>query len=94
MIAVADTSPIVYLVLIEEIELLPVLFTEVVVPLGVAAELSEPRAPEALRRWWDEPLGWVMLWMRHATRGELRVEAVQRRGWVREVRTRASSAGT
>ncbi len=62
--------------------------------LGVAAELSEPRAPEALRRWWDEPLGWVMLWMRHATRGELRVEAVQRRGWVREVRTRASSAGT
>lgn len=59
MIAVADTSPIVYLVLIEEIGLLPALFTEVVVPSGVAAELSDSRAPEALRRWWAEPPGWI-----------------------------------
>ncbi len=59
MIAVADTSPIVYLVLIEEIGLLPALFTEVVIPSGVAAELSDPRAPKALRQSWGEPPGWI-----------------------------------
>ena len=59
MIAVADTSPIVYLVLIGEIELLPALFAEVVIPSGVAAELSDPRAPAPLKDWWREPPAWI-----------------------------------
>lgn len=59
MIAVADTSPICYLVLIGEIELLPALFTEVVIPEGVAVELSHPRAPAPLKDWWQEPPAWI-----------------------------------
>lgn len=45
MIAVADTSPLCYVVLVGEIDLLPALFSEVLVPPGVAAELSDHRAP-------------------------------------------------
>lgn len=59
MIAVADTSPISYLVLIGEIELLPALFTEVIIPPEVAAELSHPRAPALLKHWWQEPPAWI-----------------------------------
>lgn len=59
MIAVADTSPLTYLVLIGEIELLPALFAEVVIPPAVAAEVADPRAPEPLRTWWQEPPSWI-----------------------------------
>jgi len=59
VIAVADTSPICYLVLIGEIELLPELFTEVVIPPGVAAELSDARSPAAVKEWWRDPPSWI-----------------------------------
>ena len=39
MIAVADTSPVCYLILIGEIDLLPKLFSQVLVPEAVLAEL-------------------------------------------------------
>lgn len=61
MIAVADTSPLSYLVLIDEIELLPALFAEVVIPPGVAAEVADPRAPKPLRTWWQEPPSWIRI---------------------------------
>lgn len=61
MIAVADTSPICYLVLIGEVDLLPALFAQVLVPPGVAAELSDLRAPAALRDWWNEPPPWIRI---------------------------------
>jgi predicted nucleic acid-binding protein len=61
VIAVADTSPICYLVLIGEIELLPTLFTEVLVPPGVAAELSDRRAPAPVRAWWEAPPPWIRI---------------------------------
>ena len=44
MIAVADTSPICYLILIGEIDLLPKLYTEVLVPPAVVEELANGRA--------------------------------------------------
>jgi predicted nucleic acid-binding protein len=59
VIAVSDTSPVCYLVLIGEIGLLPALFTEVVVPPAVAAELSDPRTPAVVREWWQEPPAWI-----------------------------------
>jgi len=46
MIIVADTSPINYLVLIKEIEILPKLYGKVVVPGTVREELLRPVAPE------------------------------------------------
>lgn len=59
MIAVADTSPLCYLVLIGEIDLLPALFSEVLVPPGVAAELADARAPEAVQAWWKDRPAWL-----------------------------------
>lgn len=61
MIAVADTSPISYLILISEIDLLPTLFKEVFVPPAVAAELSDARAPEAVSRWSANPPSWLRI---------------------------------
>lgn len=61
MIAVTDTSPLCYLVLIGEIDLLPALFSEVLVPPGVAAELADSRAPAAVKEWWKQPPGWIRL---------------------------------
>ena len=42
---IADTEPINYLVLIGNIDLLPVLFETVILPSAVEAELSDPDAP-------------------------------------------------
>jgi predicted nucleic acid-binding protein len=50
MIVVADTSPINYLVSIDEIGVLPALYGRVIIPQAVRDELSRDRAPEAVRR--------------------------------------------
>ena len=54
MIAVADTS-ICYLILIGEIDLLPKLFSQVLVPEAVLAELLHKDAPPAFRSWASNP---------------------------------------
>jgi len=51
MIVVCDTSPVNYLVLIDEIDLLPQLFTAVVLPAAVLAELQHPRTPPRAASW-------------------------------------------
>ena len=61
MITVADTSPICYLLLIGEIELLPTLFGEVVIPNAVAEELHHPLAPAVLREWLELPPAWLQV---------------------------------
>jgi predicted nucleic acid-binding protein len=50
-VVVADASPILYLHLIGEIELLPALFAEIHLPVTVYNELCHTRAPEAVREW-------------------------------------------
>jgi predicted nucleic acid-binding protein len=59
MIVVADTSPICYLLLIGEIDLLRVLFGKVIVPQAVCDELSVEGAPEVLRAWIAQPPEWI-----------------------------------
>jgi predicted nucleic acid-binding protein len=59
MIAVADTSPICYLVRIGEIDLLPKLFSQVVVPQAVLAELLHEDDPEAVRSWASNLPSWI-----------------------------------
>lgn len=59
MIVVCDTSPVNYLVLIDEIDLLPQLFTTVVLPAGVLAELQHPRTPPRVASWAHELPPWV-----------------------------------
>lgn len=59
MKVVSDTSPICYLLLIGEIELLPALFGRIYVPEIVAAELKHPKAPSNLQSWMGRPPAWL-----------------------------------
>jgi predicted nucleic acid-binding protein len=59
MIVVADTSPVNYLVLIDEIELLPFLFGHVLLPQAVLQELQHSRTPEKVRQWIAAAPAWL-----------------------------------
>jgi predicted nucleic acid-binding protein len=61
MIVIADTSPINYLVLIGEIEVLPKLYDSILIPPSVRNELLHPRAPEPVRRWISQPPEWLQV---------------------------------
>lgn len=50
MICISNTSPINYLILIDQIELLPSLYGEVILPQAVVTELQAPKTPENVRR--------------------------------------------
>jgi len=59
MIVIADTSPINYLILIGEIEVLPQLYGRVLVPPAVYDELKRPRAPETVLSWMAVSPSWL-----------------------------------
>jgi len=59
MIVVADTSPINYLILIEEIDILPKMYGRVVVPQTVREELVRGSAPQLVRSWVDHLPIWL-----------------------------------
>jgi predicted nucleic acid-binding protein len=59
MIVVADTSPINYLILIKEIEILARMYGSVVIPRAVREELLRPSAPEVVRTWIGELPTWL-----------------------------------
>ena len=61
---IADTGPINYLVLIGNIDLLPVLFEKVILPSAVQAELTDPDVPPSVRNWIADPPAWIDV---HAT---------------------------
>jgi predicted nucleic acid-binding protein len=58
-LVIADTGPINYLVLIGNIDLLPVLFEKVILPSAVRAELIDPDAPPSVRNWIADPPAWL-----------------------------------
>jgi predicted nucleic acid-binding protein len=58
-LVVADTSPLRYLVQIDQIELLPRLFEKVFVPSIVCDELRHPSAPEVVRDWIGSGPKWL-----------------------------------
>jgi predicted nucleic acid-binding protein len=60
-IVVADTSPILYLHLIGETELLPRLFAEIHLPAAVYNELCHPAAPQAVRAWALTKPAWISI---------------------------------
>ena len=59
MVVVADTSPINYLVLIGQIDLLARLYTRILIPPAVLAELKHPLAPQPVRNWADNAPLWL-----------------------------------
>jgi len=63
---IADTGSVNYLVLIGNIDLLPVLFERVILPSAVQAELTDPDAPPSVRNWISDPPSWLQV---HETPG-------------------------
>jgi predicted nucleic acid-binding protein len=59
MIVVADMGPLHYLVLIGAKHILPQLFTRVLTPPAVIAEMNHPDTPEPVRKWAASPPGWL-----------------------------------
>jgi predicted nucleic acid-binding protein len=56
---VADTSPLVYLVLIDHVDILPQLFETILVPDPVHTELRNPLAPTLIQNWAASLPSWV-----------------------------------
>jgi predicted nucleic acid-binding protein len=61
MIVVSDTSPINYLLLINQIELLPHLYQQVLIPDVVHNEMMHPDAPSVLQQWIATPPPWLVV---------------------------------
>jgi predicted nucleic acid-binding protein len=59
MIVVGDTGPLNYLMLIGQVDVLPSLFSRVVIPRAVAGELASGSAPEVVLRWVETPPMWL-----------------------------------
>jgi predicted nucleic acid-binding protein len=59
-VVVADAGPLNYLILTETIDVLPVLFQQVVAPEVVRAELLHGNAPARVRAWADDPPEWMV----------------------------------
>jgi predicted nucleic acid-binding protein len=59
MLVVSDTSPINYLVLIQQEILLPALYERVVIPPGVYGELQRLQTPAEVRQWVVHPPAWL-----------------------------------
>jgi predicted nucleic acid-binding protein len=59
MIVVADTSPINYLLLINQIDLLPHLLQQIIIPDVVRDEMLDPDAPPVLQQWIVNPPSWL-----------------------------------
>ncbi len=58
-VVVADTTPLNYLVLIEQVEVLHQLFGEVMIPEAVLTELRHPKAPAAVSAWLQKLPNWL-----------------------------------
>ncbi len=61
MIIVSDTSPICYLLLIDQINILPKLYGLVTIPQAVFDELQALEAPEVVRNWLAKPPEWLQI---------------------------------
>jgi predicted nucleic acid-binding protein len=58
-LVVADTSPLRYLVQIDQIEMLPRLFEKIFIPSVACDELRHPSAPAAVQSWISSMPEWL-----------------------------------
>lgn len=61
MIVVADSSPLHYLILIDQVDLLRSFYDQVILPNVVADELSAPGSPSIVRTWIERPPAWASI---------------------------------
>jgi len=58
-VAVSDTTPLNYLILIEAIDLLPRLYGRVLIPTAVWGELAQPGTPQPVLNWLAQSPSWL-----------------------------------
>lgn len=58
-VILSDTSPLRYLVIIGESDVLRALYRRILIPRSVADELDQPNTPNIVRRWISEPPAWL-----------------------------------
>jgi predicted nucleic acid-binding protein len=61
MHVVADASPLRYLILIGHIDLLPTLFTQIIIPRAVLGEFQHAQTPPVVRRWMQHLPVWCVV---------------------------------
>lgn len=61
MIVVANTSPLCYLPLIDHVDVLSILFGQVLIPQAVHDELNAAEAPARLRAWIAQHPAWIAI---------------------------------
>lgn len=59
MIVICDTSPLCYLLLIGQIEILPQLFGRIIIPNAVQEELLNENADPIIKNWISQPPSWL-----------------------------------
>jgi len=59
MIVVADSGPLHYLILLDQTELLPRFYGQVIVPEAVLGELTSGKAPQPVKEWLSRPPSWL-----------------------------------
>jgi predicted nucleic acid-binding protein len=61
MIVIADTTPLNYLALIDRVEVLPQLYSQVLIPLAVWEEFQRPETAQAVCVWIAQPPAWLQI---------------------------------
>lgn len=61
MLVIADSSPLHYLLLLDQVNLLESLYGKVVIPTTVAVELSHANAPQVVREFIKNPPKWLVV---------------------------------
>jgi predicted nucleic acid-binding protein len=59
MIIVSDTTPLRYLIEIEKVHLLEILFGQILIPEKVAEELQRPKTPQKVKDWMQARPAWL-----------------------------------
>ncbi|CAN5149612.1 DUF3368 domain-containing protein [soil metagenome] len=77
MIVVSDTTPLHYLVLIDEVEILPRVLGEIIIPRVVFGELQHDHTPSKIKEYFRIPPTWLSV--RQATGiSDIRLEGIDR----------------
>ena len=61
MIVVSDTTPLHYLILIDEVNILPGILGEIVIPMTVFRELQADKTPSKIKQFLAEPPAWLSI---------------------------------
>jgi predicted nucleic acid-binding protein len=59
MIVISDTTPLRYLIEIAQIDILPALFGQIIIPQAVFNELHDPKTPQMIKDWFAKRPAWL-----------------------------------